>query len=222
MRIAQISTLAAPVRHDAAGSVECLVWLLTREMAALGHQVTVFGTGGSEAPGEMVATLPGGAQLQTAGGERPGGYSFPSGHASTAVAGAYALTATWPAGRILCWVTAGLVIVSRAYLGVHYPTDLLGGALLGGLALVIGVAVSSIFPTPAARLEVNEVPAIIRSRLLSLRGYDSTGMMLMSDVVEDRDLEEHLERFFADPLVEYIHIHNARPGCYNCRVDRVR
>ena len=73
-----------------------------------------------------------------------------------------------------------------------------------------------------ARLEVNEVPAIIRSRLLSLRGYDSTGMMLMSDVVEGRDLEEHLERFFADPLVDYIHIHNARPGCYNCRVDRVR
>lgn len=73
-----------------------------------------------------------------------------------------------------------------------------------------------------ARLEVNEVPAMIRSRLLSLRGYDSTGMMLISDVVEGRDLEEHLERFFADPQVEYIHIHNARPGCYNCRVDRVQ
>jgi Protein of unknown function (DUF1203) len=72
-----------------------------------------------------------------------------------------------------------------------------------------------------AKLEVNEVPAMIRSRLLSIRGYDSAGMMLISDVVDGRDLEEHLERFFTDPTVEYIHIHNARPGCYNCRVDRV-
>ena len=71
-----------------------------------------------------------------------------------------------------------------------------------------------------ARLGVNEVPTMIRSRLLSIRGYDSAGMMLISDVVEGRDLEEHLDRFFADPSVEYIHVHNARPGCYNCRVDR--
>lgn len=71
-----------------------------------------------------------------------------------------------------------------------------------------------------ARLEVNEVPAMIRSRLLSIRGYDSEGMMLISDVLEGSGLEEHLSRFFADPGVEYVHIHNARPGCYNCRVDR--
>lgn len=71
------------------------------------------------------------------------------------------------------------------------------------------------------KLEVNEVPAMIRSRLLSIRGYDSAGMMLISNVVDGSELEEHLGRFFSDPGVEYIHIHNARPGCYNCRVDRV-
>ncbi len=59
MRIAQISTVGAPVRQDAYGSVESLVWLLTRELARLGHQVTVFGIAGSEAEaGEVVATLP--------------------------------------------------------------------------------------------------------------------------------------------------------------------
>jgi undecaprenyl-diphosphatase len=63
--------------------------------------------------------------------EQPRDYSFPSGHASTAVAGAYALTATWPAARAACWVVAGAIIASRAYLGVHYPSDLLAGALLG-------------------------------------------------------------------------------------------
>jgi len=59
MRIAQVSTLSAPVRRDSHGSVEVLIWLLTRELVRLGHEVTVFGAGGSEVDGEFVATLPG-------------------------------------------------------------------------------------------------------------------------------------------------------------------
>jgi glycosyltransferase involved in cell wall biosynthesis len=59
MRIAQVSTLAAPVRRNSGGSVESLVWLLTRELTRLGHEVTVFGTAGAEVPGTSVATLPG-------------------------------------------------------------------------------------------------------------------------------------------------------------------
>src|SRR5437773_12122178 len=59
MRIAQISTLSAPVRRDTGGSVESLIWLLTRELARLGHEVTVFGAAGSEVDGEVVATQPG-------------------------------------------------------------------------------------------------------------------------------------------------------------------
>lgn len=59
MRIAQVATLSAPVRKDAGGSVESLVWLLTRELAHLGHEVTVFGCAGSEVNGEVVVTSPG-------------------------------------------------------------------------------------------------------------------------------------------------------------------
>ncbi len=59
MRIAQISTVSAPVRQETGGSVEGLIWLLTRELVRLGHQVTVFGTAGSTPDGELVATLPG-------------------------------------------------------------------------------------------------------------------------------------------------------------------
>jgi len=47
MRIAQISTLSSPVREQAGGSVEAWVWLLTRELIRLGHEVTIFGAGGS-------------------------------------------------------------------------------------------------------------------------------------------------------------------------------
>ena len=71
-----------------------------------------------------------------------------------------------------------------------------------------------------ARPQVNEVPAMIRSRLLSIRGYEAAGTMLISEVVHGSELEKHLGQFFADARVAYIHIHNARPGCYNCRVDR--
>jgi glycosyltransferase involved in cell wall biosynthesis len=59
MRIAQISTMAAVVRQQSRGSVESLIWLMTRELARQGHQVTVFGVAGSEVDGEMVATQPG-------------------------------------------------------------------------------------------------------------------------------------------------------------------
>ena len=57
--------------------------------------------------------------------------SFPSGHAATAVAGTMALARVWPAAR---WAMAGLaalIAFSRIYVGVHYPTDVVAGALLG-------------------------------------------------------------------------------------------
>src|SRR2546430_13593153 len=59
MRIAQIATLASPVRAEGSESVEGLVWLLTRELIRMGHEVTVFAAAGSDVPGELIATLPG-------------------------------------------------------------------------------------------------------------------------------------------------------------------
>lgn len=59
MRVALISTVAAPVRKDSFGSVEAWMWLMARELTRLGHQTTVFGCAGSEVDGEFVETLPG-------------------------------------------------------------------------------------------------------------------------------------------------------------------
>ena len=52
-------------------------------------------------------------------------------------------------------------------------------------------------------------------RLLSLRAFDEEGMMLDGDVVEGRQIESVIERFFANPDVAYIHVHNAKRGCYS-------
>ena len=63
--------------------------------------------------------------------ERPSTWSFPSGHAASAAAAAYVLSRVWPAASIPLWVLAGAIAFSRWYLGMHYGTDVIAGALLG-------------------------------------------------------------------------------------------
>jgi membrane-associated phospholipid phosphatase len=56
--------------------------------------------------------------------------SYPSAHAATSVAGAWRLSETLPAAPL--WILAAALAGSRLYLRVHYPTDTLAGAALGG------------------------------------------------------------------------------------------
>jgi hypothetical protein len=70
--------------------------------------------------------------------------------------------------------------------------------------------------TPA----VGEVPKLLRSRLLSVRAYDEAGMMVVAEVVEGTALEGVIDAMLARPEVAYLHLHNAKPGCYAARVDR--
>lgn len=66
----------------------------------------------------------------------------------------------------------------------------------------------------------NAVPEQQRSRLLSVRAYDAEGWMLDAEVAEGTLLEALIARFFGNARVAYLHVHNARRGCYACRVDR--
>ena len=66
----------------------------------------------------------------------------------------------------------------------------------------------------------NEIPEQQRSRLLSVRAYDADGWMRDAEVDEGVRLDALIARFFTDPQVAYLHVHNARRGCYACRIDR--
>ena len=57
--------------------------------------------------------------------------SFPSTHATSSVAAATALGRVEPRARPYLFTLAGAICVGRPYLGMHYPSDVLGGAVLG-------------------------------------------------------------------------------------------
>jgi hypothetical protein len=67
---------------------------------------------------------------------------------------------------------------------------------------------------------INHVPAQQRTRLLSVRAYDDAGIMVDADVVEGTELQPLIARLFRRDDVAFLHAHNARRGCYSCRIDR--
>lgn len=85
--------------------------------------------------------------------------SFPSGHTSAAFAFALAVVragpSTWRKTKIAVVVLAFLMGLSRLYVGAHYSTDVLAGALVGSLAGITGWYLSTLllqhFPRPAPR-----------------------------------------------------------------------
>lgn len=71
-----------------------------------------------------------------------------------------------------------------------------------------------------AQPEKDAIPEQLRSRLLSVRAWGANDMLSGAEVVEGTDLEDAIERLFANPETEYLHIHYALPGCYAAKVTR--
>jgi undecaprenyl-diphosphatase len=61
----------------------------------------------------------------------PHDHSFPSGHAATSFACATTLALAFPRLAAPLYLLAAAIAYSRVYVGVHYPLDVLGGAVLG-------------------------------------------------------------------------------------------
>ncbi len=70
------------------------------------------------------------------------------------------------------------------------------------------------------RLPVNTVSGYVTTRLMSARAYDATHMIIDAAVCEGRVVAVEILRLFNNPQVAYIHLHNAKRGCFSCRVER--
>src|SRR5436190_14838222 len=70
-------------------------------------------------------------------------------------------------------------------------------------------------------MAVGAVPESVRRRQISLRAYDADDMIVNAEVCDGPSVAGEIERLLADPLVRYLHLHNAKRGCYSCLVRRV-
>lgn len=74
-------------------------------------------------------------------------YSFPSGHATTSFGMAYMLATFYPVlpVQIAAYTASTLIAFSRVYVGEHYPSDVISGALLGVLSTSLLLPIVSRF-----------------------------------------------------------------------------
>ncbi len=72
----------------------------------------------------------------------------------------------------------------------------------------------------AAGVFVNEIPAQMQRRLLSIRAFDAADEIIDADVIDGSDARTLIQRFFSTQKTSYLHVHFARRGCFAARVDR--
>lgn len=79
-----------------------------------------------------------------------------------------------------------------------------------------------IFVRKSARqcsLPVGVIPDYVRLRQMSVRAYDAAHLMIDAAVCEGKDAAATILGMFDNPDVGYLHLHNAKRGCFSCRVN---
>lgn len=101
------------------------------------------------------------AQVRVIYPESGGGYAFPSGHAQGATV--FWGTIAWQLKRAWAWIAALIIIIavgiSRLYLGVHWPIDVVGGWAIG--AVILGLYFIYDTTHPLRGMSTKTVPLII-------------------------------------------------------------
>jgi hypothetical protein len=72
----------------------------------------------------------------------------------------------------------------------------------------------------AAYDAIDEIPEVLHRRLLSVRAFDKNAMMVAADVIDGSRLRDWIASTFDNGAVDFIDLHNAKPGCFAARVRR--
>ncbi|TKI02525.1 DUF1203 domain-containing protein [Martelella alba] len=64
------------------------------------------------------------------------------------------------------------------------------------------------------------LPEVMRKRIMSLRAFDENDMLINASVVSGEEVEEEIFRMFGIAQTEYILAHNAKQGCFSCKITR--
>lgn len=72
-----------------------------------------------------------------------------------------------------------------------------------------------------AAIEPGTIPDYVRLRSISVRAYDSSHLMTDATVCDGGEAASAIQAMFSCGEVAYIHLHNAKRGCFSCAVHRV-
>ncbi|MCZ6560518.1 MAG: DUF1203 domain-containing protein [Gammaproteobacteria bacterium] len=67
---------------------------------------------------------------------------------------------------------------------------------------------------------VGEIPEDVKIRLTSIRAFDDKHHIVDADVIDGSLLSESIPAMLENPEVSYLHLHNAKLGCFTARVTR--
>lgn len=70
------------------------------------------------------------------------------------------------------------------------------------------------------RLAAGVVPSYVSSRLMSIRAYDAAHTIVAASVCEGIVAGNEITAYFGRDEVAYIHLHNAKRGCFSCQAIR--
>ena len=83
-------------------------------------------------------------------------FSFPSGHTSASFAAALSLIYYHKKEGIAAIILAVLIALSRIYICVHYPTDVLGGVVVGAVSAILSIIIIKVVSEKISEKKINK------------------------------------------------------------------
>ncbi len=113
-----------------------------------------------------------------------------------------------------CRVSLSDANIGETVILVNYEHQAADSPYRAAHAIYVRENIKQAFP------EIDVVPELFDNRLISIRAFDDKHHIVQADVVDGSCLKEAILKVFQDAKVEYLHLHNAKPGCYLARVTR--